>query len=239
MESPTARMPVRRWLGEFVVIVLGVFVALVADRWQSSLDDRERETKFLARIRSEIAEDTVRLANLINRADQKLAALARIESILSRQPSQSTPELASSLLAAERPLDQDFRSTAYDELQSTGQLNLIRDDETRETVMRYYENIERFVPRIEMRRSPFPALVTSHLPPSVRSDSLETQVDLTADWPARVTNDPAFSKAANLEYDYAWFARLRFGVIRRSGVAAIVQINRVSPGQRQGDQKLK
>ena len=230
METPTARMPIRRWLGEFVVIVLGVFVALVADRWQSSLDDRDRETRFLARIRAEIAEDTVRLATLITRANQKMTALAALES-LPRQPSRATRELALTLLAAERPLDQDFRSTAYDELQSTGQLNLIREDKTREAVMRYYENIQRYIPRIELRRSQFPTLVTSHVPPSARADSTEAQVDLAADWPMRVTADPAFSKAANLEYDYAWFAHRGFGVIRRSGVAAIVEINRVSPAQ--------
>ena len=230
METPTARMPIRRWLGEFVVIVLGVFVALVADRWQSSLDDRDRETRFLARIRADIAEDTTRLATLVTRANQKLTALSALES-LARQPSRATRELALALLAAERPLDQDFRSTAYDELQSTGQLNLIRDDKTREAVMRYYEDIQRYVPRIELRRSQFSTLVTSHVPPSARSDSTEAQVDVTVDWPIRVTTDPAFSKAANLEYDYAWFARRGFGVIRRSGVAAIVEINRVSPAR--------
>lgn len=229
MERPTVRVPIRRWLGEFLVIVLGVFVALVADRWQSSLDDRDRETKFLERIRSEIAEDTARLATLITRANQKLTALATLESILARQPSRSTPELALTLLAAERPLEQDFRSTAYDELQNTGQLNLIRDDKTREAVMRYYDNIHRYVPRIELRRSELSTLVTSHLPPSARSDSTDTQVDLTADWPIGITTDPAFSKAANLEYDYAWFARRVFGVIKRSGVAAILEINQVSP----------
>ena len=50
----------RRLLLEFVVIVLGVLVALAADRWAQDRADRDLEAAYVQRLTNEIRGDSVR-----------------------------------------------------------------------------------------------------------------------------------------------------------------------------------
>ena len=227
MEKARSPMPIGRWIGEFIIIVLGVFAALLADRWQSTRNDSDVVAKYVVRLRTDIREDTARLGDLITRTEEKMAALRELEILIMRPPTESSADLASTLLSATLNLEQDFRSTAFDELLSTGQLNRIRNDSTREAIMAYYENIDRFLPRIEARRTELLKRLIWHVPPSARPDSTRAQVSLHSDWPVKVVRDPEFARMINSEFEYSAFARRRFEVIRRSGLTALERIGTV------------
>ena len=51
-----------RWIGEFVVIVLGVLVALGVDDWRQYRTDRELEQHLLDRLATDLAADATDLA---------------------------------------------------------------------------------------------------------------------------------------------------------------------------------
>jgi hypothetical protein len=52
-----------RLIGEFVVIVLGVLVALAVDDWNQERSDRELEINLLDRMQSEVLADGADLAS--------------------------------------------------------------------------------------------------------------------------------------------------------------------------------
>ena len=128
----------RRWAADFVVVVLGVFVALVADRWQASSHERGLERAYLERIREEMAGDTARMRMLVERAGRKMEALRALEPMLARGSADAdVGEAAPLLVTASASLEQDFITIAVDELRSTGNLLLIRSEAARRRIMGY------------------------------------------------------------------------------------------------------
>jgi hypothetical protein len=214
----------RRWFGEFLVVVLGVFVALAADRWQAASSARDMERAYLQRLRMEIAEDTTRLSLLITRAQQKQAALKELEGAMGAAP-WNAAALGQVIRTSLLSLEQDFRTTTYEDLLSTGRWSLLRNPEMRDAIISYFEHIERYVPRIGSRESDYQTLVVGHVLPSAWSgDSVQAFRDLPDRSVLGVLRDSRLVSAISREYYYSAYAQRYFALIRQRGVEAIRSI---------------
>jgi hypothetical protein len=130
------RLPLAiRLAGEFSVIVVGVLVALWADRWNEARSASEIEAAFLVRMVEEIRQDSARAEGYLAAVPVAIAARDSMLAFLEGAPAPSdlTQTIARSFVQPDlgTPL-------AWTEVQATASLNLIRDPQTREALSRYY-----------------------------------------------------------------------------------------------------
>lgn len=130
-------------LAQFVIIVAGVLVALAADQWRGARSDRATEARYLERLRADLQWDTANFA-----AFDRVALRAKAEVLRDL-----AAENALVRLMARESLVDDLnysgfvalpanRPATFEELQSTGNLGLIRDIELRGALSYYYSGFD-------------------------------------------------------------------------------------------------
>ena len=142
-------------LVEFLIVVLGIFVGLQANNWNESRLERQQEQESLARLLRE-AENSVAF---IDRQINMFASVIDSQHVL-LQILTSQDEAPAQTEIAER----GYRSltyypamaparAAYDELTSTGGIQLIRSQAVREAVALYYAELDFFQTQLEYFRA--------------------------------------------------------------------------------------
>lgn len=150
-----ARIMLARFGRDITVIIVGVLVALAFDNWTSSRSERRLEQNYLARLSRDLRADSAMLDSYTRQATlgqlgarQLLYALVNqkvtiADSLVARHFSDAT---RGALLSSRRP--------TIEELTSTGNLRVLRDDRNRDAILAYYSEVDRFQRSIEtiMRR---------------------------------------------------------------------------------------
>jgi type II secretory pathway pseudopilin PulG len=145
MPHATTRM-VSRAAAEIAVILVGVLMALAVDRWAASLDDRTLEAQYLARLESDLRQDSAALeARVASFARRLEFAVSVVDVVEGRATAAGNP--ADFFARLERvawfqPWSPD-RDT-WEELKATGRLDLIRSRDTRKLLSSYYVRLEAF-----------------------------------------------------------------------------------------------
>ena len=134
-----SRIPWGRLAAEFCVIVVGVLVALAADDWRQSRDDRAREQALMNGLHSDLVADSIGLAQiqLINRRwDESSVWLQRRMRMEPVPPVDSVSAQISGVIFHRfyQPVN-----AAYASLTQAGEMSLIRDPTLRRRITEYYE----------------------------------------------------------------------------------------------------
>jgi hypothetical protein len=124
-----------RLAAEFVVIVLGVLLALAADRWNEGRSATAAESAYLTRLIDEIRADSTKMEAFLTRLPEHLASRDSLLGVLA--DSVSPPNLAATILRTATQLDLD-PPNAWRELEALGSLSTLGDPEVREAVATYY-----------------------------------------------------------------------------------------------------
>lgn len=132
------------FFAELVLVIVGVLGALAVDGWISDARDRRTETTYLELLARDI-EGIRNQGNLqIEFEKERIVAAAKVYAALS-VPDPSTkyeevgPDLA--LLIARRTLR--LTSATYDQMVSSGHLQLIRNHELRNNIVRFFDEMDR------------------------------------------------------------------------------------------------
>lgn len=145
---------------ETLIIVAGILLALAADGWRESYQDRREGEEYVERMVLDLQADTARL----RRAASSLAAKREILSRLLLLPEDGRgveyQQMAEDLAAASNWsfVFAEANATTFEEMKSSGRLGLIRDTETRAAVQQYYRDFENTVATVAARRTPFGSL---------------------------------------------------------------------------------
>jgi len=147
-----------RVAAEFFVVILGVFLALAADRWNQRRSDAASESAYVSRLIDEIRADSIQMAGALDATPARLAARDSLMRMLNGDT--TPPDLVATVLAA-AGLQMDLNPpNAWRELEAASSLNLIHDTEVRQAVTTYYrvdrEAADRRLTRAQERgRDPF------------------------------------------------------------------------------------
>lgn len=133
----------RRASTEFVVIVIGVLVALAVDQWRNENEERRMEAEYLARIKEDLRADIDGFHEL----EEIFAIKAHTTRSLRDHPdsdllSQSPTDLLQNLVFSGFVAFPDSISTTFDELMSTGRFALIQNVNQRDALSQYYSGFE-------------------------------------------------------------------------------------------------
>jgi len=167
MSDPAPRSRVIRMGAEFLVIVVGVLVALAVDEWSNSVQERELEREYLQSLSRDLAEDSAAYAGaLAPNVEEALAALREIVSVARGFEAMPIDTVAFVRLMWESRFSVtqfEERRTTFEELLATGNLSLIRSAELRASIVSYYEQVRMSTSRSERARSTYSQLLFGYL----------------------------------------------------------------------------
>lgn len=154
---------------EFAVIVVGVVVALGFDEWRQSMADMAEEDRYLRRLAEDLTGDIDSWESLLGYLESKDQALSRLEAwtsdpaISNEQDARKIVEdiATAAVYAGSIPPP---RIATYEDLLSTGNLDLIRDEEFRTNLLNYYFQIQNGVNRINARTTGYNSLAYRLVP---------------------------------------------------------------------------
>jgi len=143
-QGQTAK-PVARAAAELLVIVVGVLIALASDRWLLAQDEAGLEQEYLSRLASDLRRDSATQSlraeharATYDRADRLLAAIREGSEVV-EDPARLLTEIPWIFLYQYRI---DYATETWDELGSTGRLDLLRASEFRRMLGEYHGWIE-------------------------------------------------------------------------------------------------
>ena len=149
----------RRWpefVFEFLLIIVGILAALAFDGWMQDRRDYGAETAYLELLREDLAqiEDEVQQYVAFERSNLAIGASA-LHAIADENLPGDTVKLGRllSLTGGRRTLR--IISAAYDDLTSTGNLQLIRDPKLRRLIVQYFATTKRTELVVDRNNSAF------------------------------------------------------------------------------------
>ena len=148
------RSPVGRLAGEFVVIVVGVLVALGLESWYGDRQDARRGEAYLERIEADLRNQIQELDSAAVGGEE---ALVHGGHLLMYFETGAAPEETFShtvfLAMGGRRFEVPVTDWTYREMQGNAQLGLIRDPALRAALVKYFATAHGYAGRIEEVRA--------------------------------------------------------------------------------------
>lgn len=125
---------------ELVVVILGILIAFQIDRWAEDRREREREYDYLLRLKDDLHIELQDMDAALRYAESRIAAVLLLEQV-SADPSAALERPEAVAAAVETATWRSFpqiNAFVYSELQSTGNLGLIRSESLRRDLADHY-----------------------------------------------------------------------------------------------------
>jgi hypothetical protein len=173
----------QRAAAEFIVIVVGVLVALAVDGWREDQAERVLEREYLERLLADVRTGRDRLIGFgrehLHAAERNMEVVAPFLRYGDPIPIDTLPFIAA-LYQSSRSvvlnLDETYPNTTFEELRSTGGFILIQDPELRSAVMAHYFLVERSASRFALLPREYRGEMRSIIPADVQR-SIYNQCD--------------------------------------------------------------
>jgi hypothetical protein len=174
----STRLNWRLLLGEFVVVVFGVLVALWVDQLREARVNAKLEVQYVESLLTDLEADLAQIDSTESWMRRSEAAAATVLALYAGSP--PTENAADLVAAVETAGWQYFPSitrNTIDDLRSTGNLPLIRDPALRRAIASYYAQVEVVsIPMADVRDriwSQYDARLANVLRPGVRLGVLQ------------------------------------------------------------------
>ena len=136
------KMPRGKLAGEFILVVLGVLVALMFDSWMEQRSDDNLRQEYLGRLADDLETDSqtydYRIAFY---SDVRAFGIQTLDTLHSEAPADQEDLLAA--YYASEVFTVSPSSDTYKDLQNTGNIRLLRDIELRMALSSYHEKAAR------------------------------------------------------------------------------------------------
>lgn len=134
----------QNWLAvliDFFIVVVGVFIGIQVANWNASLAEAERERGYLLRLQEEFAFVRERNDLVINFANTSLDAINQLSQAWKSGPeafeANPLPELGQLFIATIASVVPPSPPAAFQELVSSGELSIIKNEELRAALYRF------------------------------------------------------------------------------------------------------
>jgi len=123
---------------EFVLLVLGVFLGIQVSNWNTERENRQKAAIFTERLKADLRGEDWTYQFLLAYYREVLANANRAAQALEGRTTLSDEALLISAYRATQYRNRNQRGSTFDELISTGNIDLIRDRTLRDTAIRLY-----------------------------------------------------------------------------------------------------
>lgn len=127
-------------IGEIVLVVIGILIALQINTWNQNYQESKRELLVLKKLKTNIQSDTITFKNKIADIQSYLDKLNTIEKEINNDKlDKFSINIIDPLLGVVR---MNLETTTWENLKSTGEINLIRNAELTDSLQDYYIQFE-------------------------------------------------------------------------------------------------
>ncbi len=131
-------------IGEILLVVIGILIALSINNWNEKTKHRAEEIRILEKVSIDLISDINQLEDLINQAKNRQTKVDSIFTILYKD-SNSDPIEFLKLNFEAISIENHFEvnSSTFDESQASGSIKFIQNDSLREDIFNYYRITKR------------------------------------------------------------------------------------------------
>jgi len=128
-------------IGEIVLVVIGILIALQINNWNETRKSSNLESDYIVRLLEDLKEDEAIIQAVLNyQLEVTFHAKKAIDIFENLDEKSFNPvEKLINLYQASQILDPSPASSTYRELIASGQINLLEDDNLKTAMIRYYE----------------------------------------------------------------------------------------------------
>ncbi|MEM6516403.1 MAG: DUF6090 family protein [Bacteroidota bacterium] len=126
-------------IGEIILVVIGILIALQINTWNQNKKDKKLEEQYYCRLLEDAKQDRRNYDNQLSLLREKISAN---NVLIQRLQNRDTPldSIAPLILESIKYSVQDMTATtnAFEDIKSSGNLNIIKDLEVKSTLTSYY-----------------------------------------------------------------------------------------------------
>ena len=167
-------------VGEIVLIMIGIFLALQLNNWNDRRLDQIEEQEILARLLTEVQGHLDILPTRLTGIGKKQEALKRVVLVLNGQPIEDHKAfLADVAQGTTFPWGQPpHQRVTFEELQSSGKLGLLRNTPLRESIIKYYNGFANSEDRLREKVGKYSDVSFGLIPSSTRGATVAIDLEL-------------------------------------------------------------
>lgn len=138
MEQNKVRTYLLYAMGEILLVVIGILIALQVNNWNEERKERQREVTYLHKLLEEAERDSSSLQGTIDLTEYKIIQTDRVLDILKdNAPIADTAQFVRDVFLVGRGASTRPDLPAYDELIATGSIDMIQNQEITDLLARY------------------------------------------------------------------------------------------------------
>jgi hypothetical protein len=126
-------------LGEIVLVVIGILIAIAISEWRGDVKDMQREKRLLSELRETLIQDQNIVKDEFAKVNRTLEKLYVLDSLLKLPPPEVDDELCELLGMVYGLRALDLNKATYEDLKSTG-LSIVRDEAIRSQIISVFED---------------------------------------------------------------------------------------------------
>jgi hypothetical protein len=128
-------------IGEIVLVVIGILIALSINNWNENFKNERLETNYLIRISKDLENDFLEFDDAIKLAQERNNRVLFLQEALENPElvGDSTNYFVQSIITAGYTYIPAISNHSFEELKSSGRLALIQDEELRVLIAKYYD----------------------------------------------------------------------------------------------------
>ena len=143
-------------IGEIILVVIGILIALQINNWNSERINRNEEIKYLKGISSNLSNDIRELERHFKTDTLKFDAYTYLIRAFNADTVNSNDSLTiSSYYAIFNPNWFEGQNVVFDDLKSSGRINFISSESMKDNVQTYYRFFEETIKREEVANNVF------------------------------------------------------------------------------------
>ena len=138
MENKTSKY-LKYAIGEIILVVIGILIALQVNNWNIDRTDRISEQKYLKNIQLDLQKDLASLSFLINYRKERIIGDQKLIEHINSAPITDVTEVTKNVVNS--LMEQRFspNNNTFNELSSSGNLNLISNDSIKSLLLELEE----------------------------------------------------------------------------------------------------
>lgn len=130
------KIVIEKYISEILVIFIGISISFFFDEWRGNRADDETIKKHLTILRTNLAEDTLKLTRMINHGNKLVTSINKLTYF--KVNSDIKDSIDFHIDKAASYLFFKPNQTAYEEIRQTAHTNLIKNDSLKTLFLSYY-----------------------------------------------------------------------------------------------------
>ena len=127
-------------IGEIVLVVIGILIALQINNWNEESKNRDREKTYLQNVHTEFKENKTQFENVLNSYREQLRIIDSLRN-LGRITNQNWQSINKNISRVFRPYTFDPKNSSIETLISSGNIDLVQNDSLKKLLLSWKNQV--------------------------------------------------------------------------------------------------